>query len=366
MKFEKATRSYERWVRRYADLVCRDIARKHRAFGDDPYQFFRVTHYRWAQHWFATEDETLHRAPRVLAVADLHIENFGTWRDAEGRLIWGVNDFDEAFPLPYTQDLVRLAAGVSILRKATDFELRLCDTAKALLAGYRSCLEDGPRPFVIERDRHWLRDLALEKLPDPRKFWEKLSEEGEPCEAPPGAMRRLLARELPDEASPPMVVRRSAGMGSPGMPRFVGLAEWAGSPVAREVKRLPPAAYFWASQSKERKPPCYSRRLAALHPHPDPYYRPVGRWVVKRLAPDCAKLKLAQVSDDPARLQLLEAMGFETANLHLASGSAPKILADLDQRSDDWLKVAAKDMAKRILRDYREWSATHEDSQAAA
>jgi len=32
----------------------------------------------------------------VLAVGDLHVENFGTWRDAEGRLIWGVNDFDES------------------------------------------------------------------------------------------------------------------------------------------------------------------------------------------------------------------------------------------------------------------------------
>jgi len=36
----------------------------------------------------------------VLAVGDLHVENFGTWRDAEGRLIWGVNDFDEAWRLP--------------------------------------------------------------------------------------------------------------------------------------------------------------------------------------------------------------------------------------------------------------------------
>ena len=26
------------------------------------------------------------RAPPVLAVGDLHVENFGTWRDAEGRL----------------------------------------------------------------------------------------------------------------------------------------------------------------------------------------------------------------------------------------------------------------------------------------
>ena len=45
----------------------------------------------------------------VLAIGDLHLENFGTWRDAEGRLVWGINDFDEAWALPYTNDLIRLA-----------------------------------------------------------------------------------------------------------------------------------------------------------------------------------------------------------------------------------------------------------------
>jgi len=46
----------------------------------------------------------------VLAVGDLDLENFGTWCDSLGRLAWGINDFDEAFPLPYTHDLVRLPA----------------------------------------------------------------------------------------------------------------------------------------------------------------------------------------------------------------------------------------------------------------
>jgi len=40
-------------------------------------------------------------APRLLAVGDLHVENFRTWRDAEGRLVWGVNDFDEVAEMPY-------------------------------------------------------------------------------------------------------------------------------------------------------------------------------------------------------------------------------------------------------------------------
>lgn len=51
-----------------------------------------------------------------LHVGDLHVDSFGTWRDAEGRLCWGVDDFDEAFPLPYTNDLVRLVASVKVSR----------------------------------------------------------------------------------------------------------------------------------------------------------------------------------------------------------------------------------------------------------
>jgi uncharacterized protein (DUF2252 family) len=37
--------------------------------------------------------------------------------DIEGRLCWGVDDFDESYPLPYTKDLVRLATSAKIAKK---------------------------------------------------------------------------------------------------------------------------------------------------------------------------------------------------------------------------------------------------------
>ncbi len=39
--------------------------------------------------------DDLRSAPQVAAVADLHVENFETWRDADVQLVWGVYDFDE-------------------------------------------------------------------------------------------------------------------------------------------------------------------------------------------------------------------------------------------------------------------------------
>jgi uncharacterized protein (DUF2252 family) len=52
---------------------------------------------------------------KVWIHGDLHAENFGTYMDANGRLVFNVNDFDEAFVGPFTWDLQRFAASVALL-----------------------------------------------------------------------------------------------------------------------------------------------------------------------------------------------------------------------------------------------------------
>ena len=103
-----ATKNYEQWLSSQIQLVLADLRHKHSAMATDPFSFLRATYYRWAQQ-FLEMKTPISQAPNVLAVGDLHLENFGTWRDGLGRLAWGINDFDDAFPLPYTNDLVRLA-----------------------------------------------------------------------------------------------------------------------------------------------------------------------------------------------------------------------------------------------------------------
>jgi len=60
--------------------------------------FCRATFYRWAQ-LCRTCRRTAART-RVLAVGTCNVDSFGTWRDVEGRLWLGVDDFDEAYLLP--------------------------------------------------------------------------------------------------------------------------------------------------------------------------------------------------------------------------------------------------------------------------
>jgi hypothetical protein len=57
---------------------------------------------------------------------------------------------------------------------------------------------------------------------------------------------------------------------------------------------------------------------------------------------------------DEARL--LHAMGFETANVHLATPKAiPDIRNDLKNRPNGWLHEAAKLMAKEVEKDWNDW-----------
>jgi len=121
-----ASISYERWMARCTTVVPTDLRLKHQRMKEDLFLFLRGSFYRWAQLW-PHVCKHLRGAPRVLAVGDLHVDSFGTWRDLEGRMCWGVDDFDESYPLPYTNDLVRLAVSVKIVADAGGLNIALKD-----------------------------------------------------------------------------------------------------------------------------------------------------------------------------------------------------------------------------------------------
>jgi uncharacterized protein (DUF2252 family) len=76
-----------------------DLALKHVLMKGDAFSFLRATFYRWMQVWPAVYVE-LTKAPMVLSVGDLHVVNFGTWRDREDRLIGGIMILTRPIPSP--------------------------------------------------------------------------------------------------------------------------------------------------------------------------------------------------------------------------------------------------------------------------
>jgi uncharacterized protein (DUF2252 family) len=168
MNIHKATQSYENWMRSCTAVIEAHLRLKHKQMRESPFLFFRGTFYRWAQLW-PDVCASLRDAPKVLAVGDLHVGSFGTWRDTEGRLSWGVDDFDESYPLPYTNDLVRLAASVKIVIDSEKLTIRFKEGCSAILEGYQKALKAGGCPFVLAEheknlDRLFGRSWIISRL----------------------------------------------------------------------------------------------------------------------------------------------------------------------------------------------------------
>lgn len=247
MNIVKATRRFEKWLRQHTRVLERDLELKHRLMAEAAFPFFRATFYRWIQLWPELCPE-LAKAPHVLAVGDLHVENFGTWRDAEGRLIWGVNDVDEAYMLAYTIDLVRLAASAMVAADEQHLTLKAKDACEAILEGYSESLREGGRPYVLGEDHKWLRSIAEHELRDPVRFWKKMDQLKTVLEVPASA-REALEHLMPERDLAYRVTHRVAGLGSLGRMRFVALANWHGGRIAREAKAVVPSSVYWAKEA---------------------------------------------------------------------------------------------------------------------
>jgi hypothetical protein len=353
---QQATRSYEAWMRSCTSVVESDLRDKHAQMKDDLVMFFRGTYYRWAQLWPEICSE-LSGAPKILAVGDLHVGSFGTWRDAEGRLCWGVDDFDEAYPLPYTNDLVRLAASAKITIDAGGLDLKFKDACNAILDGYKESLENEGCPFVLAEEETNLEKLGIDAIRSPQGFWQKLNARPTVYNGGlPRSAKHALKISLPDPKLQFKVVRREAGLGSLGQLRFVAIGKWCGGFIAREAKAVVPSASVWMKGRVTHWRSHYERAIRSSVRSPDPYQRIVGTWLIRRLCPDSNPIDIDDLPKKRDEEILLKAMGSEAANVHL--GSEPhgkRILKDLRRRNPDWLRDAAKAMAKAVEREWKEY-----------
>jgi hypothetical protein len=152
MNFVKATRRYEEWLADRTVIVKKDLRLKHSNMKVAVFPFLRATYYRWAQLW-PEVCPNVANAPRVLAVGDLHLENFGTWRDIESRLIWGAISDGRPTATVYVPFCpIRLAFAI------------LVGLAVASGANFFDPFEKHIRPFVKSRLVNILRACSTQSL----------------------------------------------------------------------------------------------------------------------------------------------------------------------------------------------------------
>ena len=358
MNIHQATTDYERWMRTHTQVIESDLRSKHQKMRSDLFLFFRGTFYRWAQRWPEVCAD-LNHAPKVISVGDLHVNSFGTWRDAEGRMAWGVDDFDDAYPLPYTSDLVRLAASLKIVNDLGQLNTKPKIGCDIILESYEAALKAEGCPIVLAEHQTIMERLGIESIDPPEDFWEKLNRRPSANGRVPVDAKRVLKGTLPHGVHNYKVVLRRAGLGSLGQQRFVAIAEWEGGCVAREAKEMVPSSCAWLNGHAGDRNPYYQRAIASARRAHDPYQKTIGRWIIRRLSPDSNPVEIACLPKKRDEEVLLHAMGTEAANVHLGSRHRVKdILKDLRRRKSHWLRTASKAMAKAIEEDWKNYKSS--------
>jgi uncharacterized protein (DUF2252 family) len=130
----------------FADLMEADphaFRVKFRKMAANPFAFYRGSACVFYADMTAEEDPWAdERAGRVWIHGDLHAENFGTYLNSHGRLVFDVNDFDEAYIGHFSWDLRRFGASLALL-------------------GWQKALPDGTiRDLVARYLRGYLRQVS--------------------------------------------------------------------------------------------------------------------------------------------------------------------------------------------------------------
>jgi hypothetical protein len=369
----ESTRAFEAWMRKRTDVSGRLLKSKHRKMSAGAFPFLRATFYRWVEQWPEVCPRLAGRNEDVLlAVGDLHVENFGVWRDSRKRLVWGINDFDDACELPFTSDLVRLATSAMLAAAAANLDVSANRVCALLLQGYRAGLRTDGRPILLADRRHAaLVKLTRDTQEEPRTFWKKkLDPKDNPAiesdELPTG-LEDMFRASFPRGAAPAFRAQRSpGGLGSLGRRRFTAvLKPRNGVRDAREAKALVPSAFYWWA-GQDDMPSQTATLLQHAVRDPDPHFQVHDAWLVRQFAPDVAKIDMPENEHDkrlalaPALLRL---MGQETANIHLGSRSGDaleKLLNGLD-RDRLWFPAATERMAACTRKDHAEWATRYQD-----
>ncbi|GLC97140.1 hypothetical protein Tamer19_65490 [Cupriavidus sp. TA19] len=338
---------YEEWLRHQCDVVEGDLLFKHERMRKDAHTFLRATYFRWAKGALRFAADCLD-APSVLAIGDCHVENFGTWRDAEGRQVWGVNDFDDAAIMPYSLDLVRLATSATLAQRR---ESPAPDVCAAILEGYVNGIQQ-PRPVLLEQGFPWFGKLMWELIDKPQEFWQSL--ENLEHVNPPRGIVRMFERSLPRGATLEWVAPRRRGGGGLGRPRYCAMANWQGGAIVREAKALVPSSWYWANNRKTKASRFIDVANGAYR-SPDPFLQICDSFILRRIGPDSRKLDIDDVAKAGRGPQLLEAMGRDVGSIHAAHRRVSEVLTHLRSQPKGWLLDCTARSTASVLEDYDTW-----------
>jgi uncharacterized protein (DUF2252 family) len=396
----------------FSDLMAADpdaFRTKFRKMAADPFAFYRGSACLFYRDLADTEDRwSDERTSRVWIHGDLHVENFGTYMNSHGVLVFDVNDFDEAYVGHFSWDLRRFVASLALLgwRKALPEQ-----SVRELAAGYLHAYVDQVRHYVdgaddtefalrldntsgaihaaLQRARGASRLRLLDSM--------TLVVDNERCFREGGGSRELDARERESvlraydrylttipEAKREMhrefyevkdvVGRTGFGIGSAGMPAYNLLIEGynqalendvvlsmkqATIPAASRHVDLPAVRDYFEHEGHRT---AVSQR--ALQVHADPFlgWTTVGDegFVVDELSPYETDLDWSELTEPDEIAPVVESLGRATAKIHCVSDEdSEQTLVDF--QTEEAIAQVVADQEQALVDDLVEFALTYAD-----
>ena len=388
---------------------------KFRKMASDPHSFYRGSACLFYADVTPKDDPFINEeSGRIWIHGDLHVENFGTYLNADGWMVFDVNDFDEAYVGRFTWDLQRFAASLALVgwQKAlpeADVRALIGKYIRAYLSQvdeYRQ--SDGDNDFALHLEntsgpiqealvtaRHRRRADLLDGTTILAEGIRMLREDS--------SLRRLGKREhtlvtkafegyldtIPDDKRfdrdlfydlRDVVGKSGFGIGSAGLPAYNLLIEGVSQALDNDVvlsmkqANVPAVSRFVDSSAVEAYFDNEGHRTVvsqrALQVHTDPLLGytdldGVG-YVVSEVSPYEVDLDWAGITDPDDIAQVVGLLGRATAKIHCASDEdsdqdlveiqvEEAIVASLKGRRrefGEWLAQWVIDYALRVRQDH--------------
>lgn len=274
----------------FGHLLERDPAAfelKFRKMAASPFAFYRGTaclfYHDLQQLKDQDQDPFLNeQTSQVWVHGDLHAENFGTYMGSHGRLVFNVNDFDEAYIGPFIWDLKRFAASIALIgySKALSDD-QISNLVRQYVSAYREqihtltthtggdgCVQqftlesaEGPVLDALREARQQSRTELLASMSEIRDFERHFTRDKSTVELQPEQRKKIeeafekYLTTLPESTVKlgptayrikDVVGRRGVGIGSAGLPSYNILLEGKSEAFENDIviymKQSEPAA----------------------------------------------------------------------------------------------------------------------------
>ncbi len=375
---------------RYAPL----LAMKYAAIAESPFRFFRGTaHLFWEDlaEMVDWKDKT-----SAWCCGDLHLENFGSYRAANGQVYFDINDFDEAALAPATWEVARFLVSIHAAgdtwgigtREANELsEGFLGQYSLALKAGKAYAIEkETTSPLIrgfIEQVEQRTDDALLAKRIE-QKTRKIRTDKGKAMDVSDGQRKNVLKfmdkylREHRPGIKLHDLAIRVAGTGSLGVDRYIMLAENTGAKESFlfDLKGSHVSALALHSPIRQPKWKHEAERIVTIQrlmPYALPRFLDVvmdGKrdFILRQLQPSADKFDHASCKGKPALMaELLREMAMALASAQIRSASrfgssgVDDLIALADK--DSWRRPVvrfAERYHERLLKDHAAYKKSYD------